>query len=212
MKSQKSKVKNRGFTLVEMIVSLGLFAVVATVSLGALVHIVSANKKAQTLQSAITNLNFALETMSREMRVGSDYRCYFDTDNVTSFTSGEACEIDTHEQVAFHSSKTLANGSGGTCKAIIAYRFVDPSSGQIAFQKAEQQSCGQTLGINDFSPLISTGDVTLTNIRLSISPNTDAYPLFFIKVSGYAGVREREKSYFDVQTAISPRLLDISQN
>ena len=69
----------RGFTLVEMIVSLGIFAVVAVVALGALVRIMTANQKAQTLQSAMTNISFALESMSRELRSGITYHCDYDT-------------------------------------------------------------------------------------------------------------------------------------
>src|SRR3989344_4857691 len=66
---------SRAFTLVEMIVALGIFSIVAVVALGALVKIISANKKAQTLQASITNLSFALDSMSRELRVGTKYHC-----------------------------------------------------------------------------------------------------------------------------------------
>ncbi|MEK7646088.1 MAG: type II secretion system protein [Patescibacteria group bacterium] len=197
-----------GFTLVEMIVSLGIFAVVATVSLGALVHIVSANKKAQTLQSAITNLNFALETMSREMRVGSTYFCsdygvgdIVDENNFQSV----ACALGNNKILAFRSSKVLPNGPGATCKAIIAYKFWDPVTDKFAILKAEQSTCDQDLDIA-YSPLLATDDIDITDITLSVSEQ--AYPLAFIRVSGSAGVREREKSYFDVQTAISPRLFE----
>jgi prepilin-type N-terminal cleavage/methylation domain-containing protein len=50
----------KGFTLIEMIVSLGIFTIVALISIGALVRITDANKKSITLKTTINNLNFAL--------------------------------------------------------------------------------------------------------------------------------------------------------
>ena len=64
-----------GFTLVEMIVSVAIFTIVAFVAVGALLKVIDANKKSQSLKTSINNLNFALESLSREMRVGSNYTC-----------------------------------------------------------------------------------------------------------------------------------------
>src|SRR5258708_3814888 len=65
----------RRFSLIEMMVSLAIFSIVALVATGALLKIIDANKKAQALKSVMNNLNFAVESMSREMRVGSTYHC-----------------------------------------------------------------------------------------------------------------------------------------
>jgi len=66
---------NRGFTLVELIVSLGIFTAVMFIATGALLSIINVNKKAQAQQSAINNINFALENMARNIRTGSHYIC-----------------------------------------------------------------------------------------------------------------------------------------
>ncbi len=62
-----------GFTLVEMIVAIGLFSIVMVVCVGALLALVSANRKAQALQSVMNNLNIALDGMARSVRMGNDY-------------------------------------------------------------------------------------------------------------------------------------------
>ncbi|USN87558.1 MAG: type II secretion system protein [Candidatus Nomurabacteria bacterium] len=67
--------KQSGFTLIEMIVSLGVFAVVVTTAVGALLAIISANKQLQAEQSIMTNLSFAMDTMTREIRTGYNYYC-----------------------------------------------------------------------------------------------------------------------------------------
>jgi len=206
--------KKGGFTLVEMIVSLALFSVVATVSLGALIKIVSANKKAQTLHATITNLNFALETMSREMRVGRKYTCYDFTDPVVPTLKAfeeRDCPLVNNHQIAFQSSKEffISGNNGSTCRQIIAYRFwnntLNSGLGGYTIEKAEQQACGDFLDDIKFVPMISLEDVSITDVRLSVKSDPDKYPLAFIKISGFAGVRERERTDFTVQTAISAR-------
>lgn len=58
-----------------MIVASALFAVVMLVSTTTLLSLVSANRKAQSLQSVMNNLNVALDGMVRAMRMGSEYNC-----------------------------------------------------------------------------------------------------------------------------------------
>ena len=128
---------NKGFTLVEMIVALMIFSVVATVALGAVIKVISANRKAQTLQSAVTNMNFALDAVSRDLRVGSSYYCY----RITPSTqlnpvglSSQSCtgygrsDIDsTHDVVlVFLSAQTDTSSS---CNLYYAYKFTvsDPA-------------------------------------------------------------------------------------
>ncbi|MCK5591605.1 MAG: type II secretion system protein, partial [Candidatus Pacebacteria bacterium] len=48
-----------GFTLVEMMVSLGMFTIVLSISVGALLSMVSSNRKTQSLRGAMDNLNLA---------------------------------------------------------------------------------------------------------------------------------------------------------
>jgi prepilin-type N-terminal cleavage/methylation domain-containing protein len=64
-----------GFTLIEMIVSLALFSVVVTISVGALLVLIASNQRFQNEQSVMTNLSFALDSMTREIRTGTNYYC-----------------------------------------------------------------------------------------------------------------------------------------
>lgn len=64
-----------GFTLIEMIVSLALFSVVVTISVGALLVLIASNEQLQSEQAVLTNLSFALDSMTREIRTGTKYYC-----------------------------------------------------------------------------------------------------------------------------------------
>jgi prepilin-type N-terminal cleavage/methylation domain-containing protein len=67
--------KQKGFTLIEMIVSLGIFSIVVTTAVGALLIIMSTNQQLQAEQNVMTNLAFALDSMTREVRTGYSYVC-----------------------------------------------------------------------------------------------------------------------------------------
>ncbi len=198
--------KSKGFTLVEIIVSLAIFSIVAVVALGALVKIVSANKKAQTLQSAITNLNYAMESISREMRVGKIYNCDTSEPNYTSLSKdmdgcNELIEEGEVGFIAFKSPKLAPKSSGGLCNLVISYRFSNDG-----ISKWKQDNCDDVPGgANDYSPILDS-NVTVDGVYLNVSNNR--VPLATIRISGHTGVKEREKTYFDLQTSISPRLGD----
>lgn len=72
-KSRKSSLT--GFTLIEILVSVAIFAVVMLIALGALLAMSESDRKAQTLKSVINNLNFSIDSMSRTIRTGQNYHC-----------------------------------------------------------------------------------------------------------------------------------------
>lgn len=65
----------RGFTLIEIMVSVTIFSIVMVISMGALLSISAADKKAETLKTVMSNLNFAVDSMSRSIRTGTVYDC-----------------------------------------------------------------------------------------------------------------------------------------
>jgi prepilin-type N-terminal cleavage/methylation domain-containing protein len=71
---------SRGYTLVEMIVAVGLFALIMTLASGAYILMISINRQAQSIATGIDNLSFALETMTRTIRTGTNYSCNLGTD------------------------------------------------------------------------------------------------------------------------------------
>lgn len=74
MKYNRHTKTNSGFTLVEMLINILIFSLLLTVSMGSVLIVLDSNRKAQTIKTAVDNLNFALETMSRDIRFGHDYK------------------------------------------------------------------------------------------------------------------------------------------
>jgi len=63
----------QGFTLIEIIVSISLFTLVVTVALGALFLVINSNKQAKAIKLVVNNINLAMEGITRDLRVGSNY-------------------------------------------------------------------------------------------------------------------------------------------
>ncbi|MFA6408062.1 MAG: prepilin-type N-terminal cleavage/methylation domain-containing protein [Candidatus Paceibacterota bacterium] len=75
-----------GYTLVELMVAVGLFAIVMLLASGAYLVMIGLNRQAQGIATGINNLSFALETMTRSIRTGSGYTCPGGSDSCSTDT------------------------------------------------------------------------------------------------------------------------------
>lgn len=93
------KTSSAGFTLVELIVAVGLFALIMVLATGAYLVMIGVNREAQGITTGVNNLSFVLENMTRNIRTGTRYSCgsggtsfdFVDQDNVPitySWSSG----------------------------------------------------------------------------------------------------------------------------
>lgn len=67
--------KLRGYTLIELIIATGLFALIMLLASGAYLMMIGLQRQAQGIATGIDNLSFAIETMARDIRTGSAYSC-----------------------------------------------------------------------------------------------------------------------------------------
>ena len=69
-----STVNSGGYTLIELIVAVGVFALVMTLASGAYLVMVGVNRQAQSTATGINNLSFVLESLVRNVRTGTNYQ------------------------------------------------------------------------------------------------------------------------------------------
>jgi prepilin-type N-terminal cleavage/methylation domain-containing protein len=67
--------KEDGFTLIEIMVSISIFTILMVMGIAALLSANTAHRRAEGLRSAVDNLNFIMDDMTRTIRTGSAYHC-----------------------------------------------------------------------------------------------------------------------------------------
>lgn len=75
MKKIQHPQLQKGFTLVELMVSLSLFIVIVIALIGSLYTVNDASRKVQAMRTVMDNLNFAVESISRTVRTSEHISC-----------------------------------------------------------------------------------------------------------------------------------------
>jgi len=98
MNINNSKInKNLGFTLIELMVATTIFSIIMIIAIGSLITTLGIAKNYRALNFAMDNVNFAMESMTRSIRMGTNYYCVKDGDSITMVNNPDAfkdCEIN----------------------------------------------------------------------------------------------------------------------
>jgi prepilin-type N-terminal cleavage/methylation domain-containing protein len=177
-----TKNKNGGFTLVEMLVSVALFSVVLTVTLGSILTIADANRKARSLMSVMNNLNFAVDAITRSVKTGTNLS-----------TPGNCVEVD---QINYDASDPIS-------AARVPVRYCLATSGDRGMI-TKQVGSGAALELT--SP-----DVDIDYLDFSVFGNVpgEQQPRVAINMQGTVRVSTRVSSSFSIQTTVSQRQLNL---
>ncbi|MFW0871427.1 MAG: PilW family protein [Patescibacteria group bacterium] len=177
-----------GFTLIELIVSISLFTVILTASLGALLMVIDANRQAKAIKLVVNNLNLAMEGMSRELRVGSNY-----------------CDIDNGD----NSPSSACNNTSGT---ETIYFTTDQGATSSSF-RINNSAIERRMGPSpDNNYLKLTGsDVMADNLRFYIRGvgfGDNEQPSILIVLNGHINQAD-ERVDFNIQSLVSQRRLEL---
>ncbi len=69
----RRKKTQQGFTLLEMIVSIGIFSVVIITTIGIIISVSNAQLKVASIQSTQDNIRFSIELLTKELNTGANY-------------------------------------------------------------------------------------------------------------------------------------------
>src|SRR3989344_4781222 len=86
--------KNTGYTILETMIAVSLFLVVAVSGMGTLLNANLLHQKSNDMRSIMDNLSFIMEDMSRNLRTGYNYYCITGADtlsDVSTKKSGQTC-------------------------------------------------------------------------------------------------------------------------
>ncbi len=196
-----------------MMVSMTIFTVLMVAGMGALLSALQQNKASQNMQTAMNNINFIMEDMSRNIRLGSNFHCQ---------TGGETDFLPSSSTVyPWNCYETSAGGSGNSYKLTfndtnntpISYVFSytgdpdHPNAYQIYKDKYTTDGTNVIASSNELTPSSVVIDLSRSGFTVRGAQNGDGQPLVTIRISGsvsYHGI----KSTFSVENSVSPRALD----
>ncbi len=193
---RKAVPQTQGFTLVELMVSLTIFSIVMLISTGTLLIMIDVNAKAQALYSSTTNLSFALDNMTREIRTGYQYHCTTSgTQTVSDPLASGAIDCSSGgDTMAFNRDKDTVR---------MGYRWNTTS-------KAIEQkiASGNWMQITSRDVIIDTFEIVVNNSD-TIAKNGDTdQPTVDIRVVGHVNNGLDTDTDFNIQTRIVERRFD----
>jgi prepilin-type N-terminal cleavage/methylation domain-containing protein len=176
----------RGFTLVELMVSLTVFSIVMLISTGVLLVMIDVNAKGQALYSSYSNLSFALDSMTREIRTGRNYYCADD--------EGDWPEEDEKKD----------------CEDGILIVFDRGWDGERVGYRLKDDRIEQRIGIGKWFP-ITAAEVAILKLDLNVASTNDSdeqQPYVDVDVEGeiYNGLAD--PTDFEISTRVIQRVLD----
>lgn len=194
-------MNQRGFTLVEMMVSVSIFAIVMLVGVGALLSMVEVNKRAQGINSVMNNLNAAVEQMARTIRVGSTYYCG------TSSVAPPPYTLATTRDCGASGGLLLAfEPTGGD---------PDNDNDQVVYRlNGTQLERSLSAGAGNSWVAITAPEVAVTDFKFYVRGSTPygggdfEQPRVLIVIHGTANTGQ-EQTTFSVQASVTQRVIDI---
>lgn len=222
---------NQGFSLIEMIVALGIFSIVVTTAVGSLIVVISNNQKLQAEQSAMTNLAFALDSMTREIRMGYAYVCGgINSPNTNASVGGGIGKIfkddsTDHDSLSDDEVKDCSSGAdtvnGDNYRGI---SFVEggeslsdgTSNNRILYYyDATNKKIMRRVGNDKAESIISSG-IDITNARFYVTGSDTLkkngtnieQPTATIQIEAKSVSDVTGKTYY-LQTTVAQRTLDI---
>lgn len=203
--TQKSKYhksnSSGGFTLIELMVAVTIFSIVMTVAAGTMISIVDSNNKARALQSVMNNLNFAVESMTRNMMFGYVYHCGSDAEGSTAQNLTPLnC---TGDPISPQSEITFVHNDG---ERVFTYRLNQSTYQLEVMQTGPSISNSSFVGIT--SPEVKIKSLKFYVTGSGIESSTQLQPRILIVISGEAQTKDKIISEFHLQTTVSQRTLD----
>lgn len=155
----------QGFTLVELLIAIGLFSIVITIAMGGFVRALRSQRQVVALIAANSNVSLVMEQISREMRTGYYFcettlttPCSSDNSNI-SFLNGKG------ENIVYY-SEASPSGNGRIFRAV--------NGGEGSQLTADNVNI-RNLKFNLFGGVIDSNYPARVVIRASVSPAGNSF-------------------------------------
>jgi len=202
---QKRHSESKGFTLVELIVSMALFIIVVFITTSAFLTLATLSEKASTTRIAMDNLNIAIEMMARSIRTGYTYHC--DSDLAGSYSASDL------KGNGFMDSDGTPSSSFGAkdCSGGLPYIAFASADGDLMFFRLyNTNAIRRARGIDNQTSNITAPDIFIDTFKVYVigadnSSGAANQPRVNIVVQGTAGTDPRTQTKFNIYTSVTQR-------
>jgi prepilin-type N-terminal cleavage/methylation domain-containing protein len=194
------KKSQKGFTLVEMLVAIAVFMSVMTVAVTALLTIINANRETQAIKTTTDDVTFAIENISKDMRIGGIYKCLGGDGDVNDGPLG----LEVKDCSAGSNYIEYTNSSGYD----VTYKF-NRTTGELIRITNKNDGLGP---ITEYL-ISSDSDVHLSSVKFyvigsdcengGIGCSVKTQPRVIITISGVISSKGTANMEFDLQTTVS---------
>ena len=183
-----------GFTLLEMVIAIGIFLTALTIILGALVSINDAARKARSERVVFDNLSAAIDSMSRSMRVGSNFYCGSCVGDLDFPLTPKNCPM----------TDELGNG-GNVCVAFEGQQGDANNADDQIVYKLSGRSIERSINSGGAYLPLTAPELNISSLKFYIYGATPAgdQPVVTMLVRGSASTTLRTATKFDIQTTVS---------
>lgn len=190
-------VGQKGFTLVELMVSLMLFTIVVLAAVGSLYSVNNASRKTQAMRSVIDNLNFAMESMSRTIRTANSVVC-------GGYSLSGSVDANCPFENQNPNSKLLVDSTLGADQ-LVEYQLGTNADGTGAIQKRVQEGGIWSNWISVTAPEINVKELDFYVSGADVADNAQPSVMMFVRGSA---VTSEETQPFVIQTYLSQRAIE----
>jgi len=197
---QAPNLNKRGFTLVELLVTIALFSILVSIAMGGFVSALHTEHQVAAMMGAESNVSIAIEEMMREIRTGYLF-CHDNgatTPNSACDTAPDSCSIDA-SGVWTCSKLSYVNAQGN----VVAYSL---NNGVL-----ERSDSSVNAGV--MAPLTSSG-VKITKLGFTLFGNTEG-DHWTPRITIVIGVEPNDSTInwntANLETSVSARQIDCDQ-
>lgn len=188
------KISQAGFTLVELMVSLSLFVIVVLAAVSSLYTVNNSARKVTAMRTVLDNLNFAMESMSRTIRTGTEVVCGGSENNFGTNNCSFSGNIGADRLMVKSTLGAFEN---------VEYRY-NNVNGKGRIEKCIQDASGNCV---DWLALTAP-EIDVKNLQFFVDgadPTDEKQPSVIIFVEGIASTTTDVTAPFSIQTYLSQR-------
>lgn len=193
--------QSSGFTLIEMVVSLGIFGVVALLAVSSFLFMVASQRKAINIQSTYDDLRYSIEVVSKELRTGDNYYCGTFSGDISTLAPNDCPPPNGLQAITF------INAQG----EMITYRYNLRTVNGVSIGVMErsvnggafEQATGDNSNIQDLRFYVTGSRSTADEIASGDLPTQSIITLVVRGLNGSG----KELSKFDLETTVTQRFV-----